>query len=1103
MRKLKNIRSFKLDYPHLYEEWDFEANKNFDPEQISSGCTLKVNWICKNNPKHKWAATLSNRAYHNRGCPYCKGTKVLPEESFASLHPELLKEWDYSKNINYDPYSLSIGSGRIVHWICNINPNHNWQASITSRARRQTGCPYCANQKVDENNCLAKKFPEVAKEWHPTKNGSKTPNDVLSMSNEKVWWLCKDCLNEWPAEIRNRTLVNSKCPICSRDNQVISFKQNRLLNENNETDYSYEVEEKLFLQDKEIQQIFRYLLKIESWDKTIDALLTPRINNKINYNPYYQRRYVWDNVKGTYFIESILIGTEIPPLIVFETNNKMEVIDGRQRFETIMRFHRNDFALNKNGLNLLKFLERKTFDDFEDKFKELFINTKIRIIKFSLVDERRLNEKSLDMLKKEIFRRYNSGITPLKRVEIEKAIYINNKPTEYFKEHIEKNKNLFQNITSLFSAETDLLKLDKKETLEKLLKEIRFLLICTKMPITTTRQKELFEVFYNRFSDEITDTVSLFKDFVQKVRLLLQIKGYFEENNLKITRYGYETLYWAISILENEQINFSKILTNEFLNELVQFFRQNSDTFIDDSSQFLYSQFMTRYNTIAEYFGKSFDVNFDIYISSNQSFRKKIKDYKERTEDYSFESFDNLRIDKPEPFSYTIDDICRKMLKGKFLVRPVYQRNEVINQLKSSAIIESILLGIKLPPMFIFQRDDGILEVVDGQQRILSILGFMDQEFIDEKGQRVKSKKTGYKLTKLKILDNLDGLSYNELDEKLKDSIIDFPLSFIMIDSKQNPEFNPVDLFIRLNNRPYPIKENSFEMWNSYVDKDIIDNIKSLVKRYEGWFYVLQSKNDTRMKNEEMYTIFVYLEYKYAFSDFDDNSFYPFLDIHHKTTGLYIRVKSKLDVTKILNTSTIDVNEKQYFEKSIKSTESLLRKLKMILIDEEIKEEDETDYLAKELTRIFNVKKQKWYSRTLQDFYTLWYLIHFINQERVISNRSEIKKDLAKIFESIKNVKSKEENPYQIDQFHESILDYRNKYQKDKRIISLSKDETIELIKKQNGLCPLCDNKVFITDEIHIDHIKPLAQGGKDRFINLQAVHKLCNSKKGSKNYKK
>ena len=61
----------------------------------------------------------------------------------------------------------------------------------------------------------------------------------------------------------------------------------------------------------------------------------------------------------------------------------------------------------------------------------------------------------------------------------------------------------------------------------------------------------------------------------------------------------------------------------------------------------------------------------------------------------------------------------------KFLVRPSYQRSEVINLLKASAIIESILLGINLPPIFIFKRLDGVSEVIDGQQRLLTILGFI------------------------------------------------------------------------------------------------------------------------------------------------------------------------------------------------------------------------------------------------------------------------------------------------------------------------------------------------------------------------------------------
>jgi len=45
----------------------------------------------------------------------------------------------------------------------------------------------------------------------------------------------------------------------------------------------------------------------------------------------------------------------------------------------------------------------------------------------------------------------------------------------------------------------------------------------------------------------------------------------------------------------------------------------------------------------------------------------------------------------------------------------------------------------------------------------------------------------------------------------------------VEIGEQLNPQFNPVDLFIRLNDKPYPIKENSFEMWNSWVDAGVIE----------------------------------------------------------------------------------------------------------------------------------------------------------------------------------------------------------------------------------------------------------------------------------------
>lgn len=66
---------------------------------------------------------------------------------------------------------------------------------------------------VDFKNCLAYLAPELAKEWHPTKNATLSPTDVSIYSNKKVWWQCRYG-HEWEAIIANRS-KGRKCPICT------------------------------------------------------------------------------------------------------------------------------------------------------------------------------------------------------------------------------------------------------------------------------------------------------------------------------------------------------------------------------------------------------------------------------------------------------------------------------------------------------------------------------------------------------------------------------------------------------------------------------------------------------------------------------------------------------------------------------------------------------------------------------------------------------------------------------------------------------------------------------------------------------------------------
>ena len=60
---------------------------------------------------------------------------------------------------------------------------------------------------MDIENTLASRYPELAKEWHPSKNGNLTPYDVSYGSGKRVWWLGK-CGHDWDAKITNRVYGN-------------------------------------------------------------------------------------------------------------------------------------------------------------------------------------------------------------------------------------------------------------------------------------------------------------------------------------------------------------------------------------------------------------------------------------------------------------------------------------------------------------------------------------------------------------------------------------------------------------------------------------------------------------------------------------------------------------------------------------------------------------------------------------------------------------------------------------------------------------------------------------------------------------------------------
>ncbi len=194
----------------LLEEWDDSKNGSLTPRSVSYGSKTKVWWRCKKG--HKWQTAVYTRTAGS-GCPYCAGKMAWPgANDLATQRPDLAAQWHPTKNSGVTPADIPLGSHHMAWWVC--DRGHEWRASVKSRSISGTGCPVCANRMLLPGvNDLASTHPELVRQWHPVKNGSLTPRDVVAGTRRKVWWRC-DRGHEWQAAVSSRA-AGTGCPVCA------------------------------------------------------------------------------------------------------------------------------------------------------------------------------------------------------------------------------------------------------------------------------------------------------------------------------------------------------------------------------------------------------------------------------------------------------------------------------------------------------------------------------------------------------------------------------------------------------------------------------------------------------------------------------------------------------------------------------------------------------------------------------------------------------------------------------------------------------------------------------------------------------------------------
>ncbi|MBI5489099.1 MAG: zinc-ribbon domain-containing protein [Deltaproteobacteria bacterium] len=200
--------------PHLAAEWHPTKNGDLTPVEVVPGSNRKVWWRCR-AAGHEWTARIHDRGVLGHGCPYCRGHRASAKHSLAARFPDIAVQWHPVKNGELTPADVTPHSAYRAWWRCPKGPDHEWQDQVNARTGGKKGCPFCAGMRVSVTNRLAVLHPKLAREWHPTKNGKKTPWDFVALSVKRAWWICKKGPDHvWRAGIASR-VYGTGCPCCS------------------------------------------------------------------------------------------------------------------------------------------------------------------------------------------------------------------------------------------------------------------------------------------------------------------------------------------------------------------------------------------------------------------------------------------------------------------------------------------------------------------------------------------------------------------------------------------------------------------------------------------------------------------------------------------------------------------------------------------------------------------------------------------------------------------------------------------------------------------------------------------------------------------------
>lgn len=400
----------------------------------------------------------------------------------------------------------------------------------------------------------------------------------------------------------------------------------------------------------------------------------------------------------------------------------------------------------------------------------------------------------------------------------------------------------------------------------------------------------------------------------------------------------------------------------------------------------------------------------------------------------------------------TIKQLSDMINDGDLNTNPDFQRDYVYKDKQASKLVESILLGIPIPNVFFCQEDDESFSVIDGQQRIVSLTKFLNNEL---------------KLTGLEEIKEYNGLKYKDLPKDEQRKYKNTTLNCIKI-LKENKNLK-YEIFTRLNQGAVKLKPQ--ELRNCIYRGSFNSLLEEMAKKKKEKLKKLFFEDNNNKKYQE------YILRFFALRDFSQykgsllKTMNEFMELHKN--------EPKENIKKI---------EKEFF--------SVFDIVKSVLGNQA--------FCAYDRSKKVLMNK---FSPTVYD--SIMIAFSFFDKRGLQNNADKIKKEIKKIKTGNREYQdasygssgSKSKVLTRISIIFSLLQEYVKETEDkigDRRLYS--KDEKIHLwnMSKKHKCC-YCGQEILSIDNAEVDHSKPYSKGGKTNLKNAKLIHSFCNKLKSNK----